>query len=83
MSSIFAGPGWKGFRKVFGNEMSRIVERAMRTNSTPPTRAPLPPGFRGQLAEEFRPDVEKLSRLLDRDLSFWTARNHVYREAGE
>jgi len=37
-------------------------------------RQPLPKGpFRSQLVEEFRPDVEKLARLIGRDLSHWHA----------
>jgi hypothetical protein len=35
-------------------------------------RKALRPGFRAELIEYFRADIEKLSGLLDRDLSHWT-----------
>jgi hypothetical protein len=30
------------------------------------------PELRERLTEEFRPEVEKLSELLDRDLTYWS-----------
>jgi len=34
-------------------------------------RPPLRPEFRAELVNEFREDVEKLSRIIDKDLSHW------------
>lgn len=34
-------------------------------------RNPLAPGFYAELANEFRPDIQKLSQILGRDLSHW------------
>ncbi len=54
-----------------------IVPRALRPhvgplmdrlNAAPERRTPLDPALRRSLVEELRPDVQRLSRLLDRDL---------------
>ncbi len=45
----------------------------IRLNAASTDRKLLPPEFRRQRVEEFRPDVAKLPRLMDRDLSFWLA----------
>ena len=50
--------------------------RAMRTrllemNSEARPRAPMDPALRRQLLDEFRPEIERLGRLIDRDLSAW------------
>lgn len=47
--------------------------RLKRLNSQRRERAALPPAFRRELAAELRPQVEKLERLLGRDLSHWLA----------
>jgi hypothetical protein len=43
-----------------------------QVNLKPATRAPLDPRFRRELMARFRPEVEALSRVLERDLvSLW------------
>lgn len=50
-------------------KVAKVIRRA---NARPATRASLDPGFRRELMTRFRPEVERLSRLLDRDLvSLW------------
>ena len=62
---------WRFLKKACGPEISRVLDGAIRLNAIPTNRKPLPLEFRQQLAEEFRPSVAKLSRLMDRDLGFW------------
>jgi len=50
--------------------------RSMRTrmlemNSEARPRPPMDPQLRRQLIEEFTPEIERLGRLIDRDLSAW------------
>lgn len=52
--------------------MPRVRSWNKKYNSKPRPRPPLPPAFRAQLVEEFRGDLELLSRLIDRDLSHWS-----------
>jgi hypothetical protein len=73
---------WKGLKRVFGNELSRLIGRIIEANSAPTSRPPLDPAFRARLAAEFVDDVAKLSRLLGRDLGRWTVPGGPYREAG-
>jgi hypothetical protein len=52
------------------------VVRAVRTrmlemNSEARPRAPMDPELRRRLTEEFRPEIERLGRLIERDLSGW------------
>lgn len=46
-------------------------ERAKRLNVAASRRAPLPLATRERLMREFEPEVERLARLLGRDLSGW------------
>jgi hypothetical protein len=51
--------------------------RSMRTkmlemNSEAKPRPPMDPVLRRQLIEEFTPEIERLAKLIDRDLSSWT-----------
>lgn len=64
---------WRFLKKVCGPGISHALDLVIRLNAVPTSRNPLPPEFRRQLAEEFRPDVDKLSQLIERDLSFWLA----------
>lgn len=64
---------WRQYKKVFGYETLKLGEKVIRANSRKQRRAPLPVPFRGRLVEAFREDVDKLSRLLGRDLSHWMA----------
>lgn len=50
----------------------QLQTRLDRKNSRRAQRAPMGPALREKLCREFRPDVERLSRLLDRDLTHWT-----------
>ena len=50
--------------------------RALRTrmldmNSEAKPRAPMDPALRRQLIEEFTPEIQRLGKLIDRDLSAW------------
>jgi hypothetical protein len=40
-------------------------------NSEAKPRVPMDAELRRQLLEEFRPEIERLGRLIDRDLSAW------------
>ena len=44
-----------------------------RVNTQQATRPTLDPSLRTQLAQELRPDIQKLSQLINRDLSHWYA----------
>jgi hypothetical protein len=52
-----------------------IVHRArdavVRANSVRGSRERLDPGLRGELVRELTPEIERLGRLLDRDLAAW------------
>jgi hypothetical protein len=53
--------------------------RAVRTkllqmNSETKSRPPMDPALRRQLLDEFAPEIERLGRLIDRDLSGWLER---------
>ena len=53
--------------------------RAVRTkllqmNSEPRARSPMDPQLRRQLLDEFEPEIERLGRLIGRDLSPWLER---------
>jgi len=49
----------------------QITSRLKRWNTVYTERQPLTPATRHQLQIEFLPEVEKLSQLLDRDLTHW------------
>jgi Sulfotransferase domain len=46
-------------------------QRLLLLNSKPSPRRSIPVEFRAELNEFFREDVHKLSKLVDRDLSYW------------
>jgi hypothetical protein len=49
-----------------------VRTRLLKMNSEAKPRAPMDPALRRQLLDEFRPEIERLSRLIDRDLlSAW------------
>jgi hypothetical protein len=50
----------------------RLFKKLERVNLKYEPRAPMAPELRERLTEEFRPEVEKLSELLDRDLTYWS-----------
>ena len=45
--------------------------RMLEMNSEAKPRAPMDPVLRRQLLDEFRPEIERLAKLIDRDLSSW------------
>ncbi|HEY5489159.1 MAG TPA: hypothetical protein VIK00_04900, partial [Candidatus Limnocylindrales bacterium] len=52
------------------------VVRSMRTrmlemNSEAKPRPPMDPALRRKLIEEYTPEIERLAKLIDRDLSSW------------
>lgn len=64
-------------RRIIGRLVPRSLRRtaydlAKRANASPAQRAAMPPKTRERLRRLFEPEVERLSLLLDRDLSGWT-----------
>jgi hypothetical protein len=55
----------------FMKKVSVIYNRVERLNTTRSTRSVMEPALRARLIEHFRPDVENLAQLLNRDLSMW------------
>lgn len=51
----------------------RLRDTVMRMNSRPQKRQSMVPALRAQLVAEFAPEIDRLSRMLDRDLSAWHA----------
>jgi hypothetical protein len=47
------------------------MRRVERVHSRPAKRPPMPDELREHLSRELRPEIERLSALLDRDLSSW------------
>jgi hypothetical protein len=47
--------------------------RLLALNSRREARSPMDPALRARLQAEFRPEVERLGRLIGRDLSGWSA----------
>jgi hypothetical protein len=50
----------------------RLRDMLLRLNSTTRQRPKMDPVLRSRLTAELRPDVERLARLIDRDLSAWS-----------
>lgn len=50
----------------------RIIRVLERVNLKYEERPPMNPELKRRLKEEFRPEVERLSQLLDRDLTYWS-----------
>jgi hypothetical protein len=50
----------------------RMRAGLLRLNSVRAARPPMDPELRARLREELRPEVERLGRLIGRDLSAWT-----------
>jgi hypothetical protein len=50
----------------------RIIRVLERVNLKYEERPPMNPELKRRLKEEFRPEVEKLSKLLDCDLTYWS-----------
>ena len=69
----------KMFKKIFKNEnyitipivLQKILPRIIALNTKNETRKPLPSSFQSELENEFKDDIEKLSLLINKDLSNW------------
>jgi sulfotransferase family protein len=60
-------------RRVIPDTPRRKIIRALeRVNLKYEERTPMNPELKQRLKEEFRPEVEKLSHLLGRDLTYWS-----------
>lgn len=55
----------------FMKKVSVVYNRIERLNTTQSSRTALDPTLRSRLLEHFRPDIENLAELIDRDLSAW------------
>jgi hypothetical protein len=58
-------------RPAFG-VLRGLQEKLLLANSRPGKRSPLSPALRARLKREFAPEIERLSELLGRDLTFWS-----------
>jgi hypothetical protein len=58
-------------RPVFA-ALHNVERRLWKINSRPEKRPPLAAEVRAQLQREFAPEVERLSELLGRDLTYWS-----------
>jgi hypothetical protein len=58
-------------KKAVGIERLNIIDTIRSFNTTVVAREPLSASLRSELTAEFRPDLEKLSQLLNKDLSQW------------
>jgi len=54
-----------------GSKKKSMIKRLTNLNKIPKSPEPLTPQMANTLRETLRPDVQHLSRLLDRDLSHW------------
>jgi len=50
---------------------SKVIHYLRNVNTKYEERAALKPQIRSQLTQEFKPEIEKLQNILQRDLSFW------------
>jgi hypothetical protein len=82
MANLFHPPQfiYKPFMKLIGlfgpNFMKNVFllyDKLERMNTTKAKRANLDPALRARMLEHFRPDIERLSGLIERDLSKWLA----------
>jgi Sulfotransferase family len=53
--------------------MHALRNRLFAANSVRAARRPMDPGLRAELTREFAPEVQRLSALIGRDLSAWSA----------
>jgi hypothetical protein len=59
--------------KADGSRRKNWIKRLAKWNKIAASPAPLTPELRGAICEALGPDVEHLSKLLDRDLRHWLA----------
>lgn len=58
-------------KQIMGFSRWGIMDTIRNLNSPPVTRQPLSADFKAELVAEFATDIQKLSRILDKDLSHW------------
>lgn len=58
-------------KKIFKIERLNLMPQLKKMNSQEFKRPPLSKEFRGHLVKEFRDDIQKLSKLIDRRLDHW------------
>ncbi len=63
----------QSLKKLLGLERTGALDKIRQLNARERLRKPLSPIFRAELIGAFRDDIEKLSRILNRDLSHWCA----------
>ncbi|HMM49307.1 MAG TPA: sulfotransferase [Miltoncostaeaceae bacterium] len=63
----------RAVKKVTGIRKLGVLDRVRSRNRVVAERAPLAPEFLAELANHFHADVARLSELIDRDLTGWTA----------
>jgi hypothetical protein len=56
---------------VGARRLGAVRQKIVELNTVREQRPPLAPEFRAELVEAFRPEVELLSRLMERDLRHW------------
>jgi hypothetical protein len=66
-------------RPIFA-ALHEAERRLWKYNSRAEKRPPLAPEVRAQLQREFAPEVERLSELLGRDLTYWSTQGPVVAE---
>ena len=59
-------------RSVRRNLLQKLKQTVRRFNTQKAPRPPLDPELRRSLQQEFAPEIEKLSDLLGRDLTYWS-----------
>jgi hypothetical protein len=67
----YRGPVALGRALVPEMQRRRVNQWLSRVNARKESRPPMDPDLRRQLQDEFRPEIEQLSALLDRDLTHW------------
>lgn len=63
----------QSLKKLLGLEQTGVLDKIRQLNAREKLRKPLSPIFRAELVNEFKEDVEKLSQILNKDLSHWCA----------
>lgn len=61
----------KALENRFGLEQFWFIDTLHKLNTKTETRKPLDVGFRNEMLKEFNDDIDKLSHILNRDLSNW------------
>ncbi|MEW5855955.1 MAG: sulfotransferase domain-containing protein [Cyanobacteriota bacterium] len=59
------------FKETLGLEKLGVIDKIRQSNKRVRPRKVLKVDFRAELINEFREDIEKLSRLVDKDLNHW------------